>query len=71
MLRAIPVLANVPDLHMLPIHNLGTRNRRILSNPYQSPCQGTYYRAGTLHFAAFGSFAMSASLESGSSVRLV
>jgi hypothetical protein len=71
MLPAIPVFANEPDLHLLPIHNLGNRNRRILSNPFQLPYQGTYCSAGTLHFAAFGSFALSASLGSGSSVHLV
>jgi len=71
MLPAFPVLANVPDLHLLPIHNLGTLSRQILSNPYQLPYQDTYYSVGTLHFAAFGSFAVSASLGSGSSVHLV
>ena len=71
MLLAIPVLANVPNHLRPPIHNLGTRNRQILSNPSQLPYQGTYYSADTLHFAAFGSLAVSASLGSGSSVHLI
>ena len=63
MLPATPVPANAGNLLRLPIHNRGNQNRRILSSPSQLPCQGTRYSAGTLHFAAFGSFAVSASLE--------